>query len=669
MSITLFQDDFSELPLGPFPYDPSHSAMGEYHYIPNKGKTGPWHDPIVSFRYCGPSWLVTAPFMDSQRCMEQMRVEKPREKQAVPVLRAGDTEWTDYTTVVKLRVLTAEEPCGFLFRYQTSLMNYGFFLVPGGAEIQRIHKPERTVLGSCAYEWDSERFYELKVAVKGSLITAFIDNRKVLECSDTAYSRGCIALSACMPAQYLSVLVSAEEETAELLKKEAQDKEERIEKKRAAYPRPALWKKIDLKDFGAGRQIRFGRLTGTRELFFVICQHQRRVFKDRYPFISCMTAVSVATGEILWQIGSPRDTEDVIQLTTDLPFQIYDIDNDGIDEVICSWDFKLMILDGRTGKVKKEIPTPENTEPAESLLGIEFNRHAFTRLNVDAIRIVNVSGNSRPQDILIKDRYARLWIYDRDLNLVWKFSHNNTGHFPYGHDFNNDGRDEIFSCYNMIDSGGNLLWKLPIDTDHTDEIIFGPFDPDHPEGLLAIVSGWEGFMIVDLQGNILVRDINGHGQRISAGNYCPGRRGFEICTTTFWDNQGIIYLYDCKGKEIWHHEQPCNGNVISPVNWDGSGTDLILLNGSAADGGLMDGEGDRVVLFPDDGHPDLCAEVLDITGDSRDEIVLWDRKSLWIYTQDRQQARAEKNYRPLKYPLYNASNYRGEYNFPPEAFM
>ena len=27
---------------------------------------------------------------------------------------------------------------------------------------------------------------------------------------------------------------------------------------------------------------------------------------------------------------------------------------------------------------------------------------------------------------------------------------------------------------------------------------------------------------------------------------------------------------------------------------------------------MLDGEGDRVVVFPDDGHPDLCAEVIDL---------------------------------------------------------
>jgi hypothetical protein len=661
MITTLFYDDFSGFPLGPFPYDPSNSAMGEYHYKPNEGEAGAWYDPITGMGYRGPTWLITAPFLDGRRCMEQMRVDTPREKRALPSLRAGDTEWTDYTVTVPVRALTAEEPCGILFRYQTSLHHYGFFLTPGGAEIQRITKLERKVLASSRFDWNCDSFYELKVCVKGDNINAWIDDTRILECQDSAYTKGCIALAAYMPTQYGPVTVTAEKDAAETMKKAALARKQMTAEKRTIYPQPVLWKKISLNNFGAGRQIRFGHLTGTDEMFFVICQHQRRVFKDRYPYISCMTAVSLNTGNVLWQIGEPRNKEDVIYLTTDLPFQIYDIDNDGVDEVICSWDFRLMILDGRTGRVKKEIPTPENTDDPAAILGIEFKRHAFSRLNVDAIRIVNVSGNKRPSDILIKDRYARLWVYDNDLRLLWKFNHNNTGHFPFSCDFNRDGKDEIFSCYNMIDSSGKLMWELPIDTDHTDEIIFGPIDPDHPEGILAIVSGWEGFMLVDLEGRIIARDINGHGQRISTGNYSPERRGLEICSTTFWENQGIIYLYDCKGNEIWHKEQRCNGNVITPVNWDGSGRDLILLNGNITHGGLIDGEGDVVVSFPNDGHPELCAEVLDLTGDNRDEIVLWDRKSLWIYTQDK--AVVTQTKAPEKYPTYNASNYRGEYNF------
>ena len=660
---TIFSDDFSSFPLGPFPYDHDHSAMGEYHYYPEKGYKGAWFDPIADWDYRGPSWLVTAPRMDGKKMMEQMRMTEPKPKKAVPVLRAGETDWRNVTVTCALRAYTKAQPSGLLFRYQTSMMHYAFYLVKDGVELHRYCKQERTVLAKAAAEWSTDDFHTLAVRAEGDDFTCFLDGKEVLRTSDSAFKEGCVALSACMPASYASITVEMSDEEWNWYQEKKEADKSKLEALRASYPKARLVKKIDLKDFGSGRQLRYGHLTGTDELFFVMAQPQLRVYKDRYPFISCLTAFSFETGQVLWQTGTPRDDEDVIALTTDLPFQVYDIDGDGIDEVIASWDFKLFILDGRDGSVKKQMDTPLNTEAPETVTGLEFGKYAFDRLNVDAIRLVNISGAERPEEILIKDRYSRLWVYDKDLNLKWKFQKYNTGHFPYDHDYDGDGKNEVFSCYNMIGSDGKLRWCLPIEQDHTDEIIYGRFDPEGEEAL-AIVSGWEGFMLVSKDGQILYRDIIGHSQRISAGNYLPSRPGLELCTTTYWGNNGIIYIHDHTGKDIWHREMLCNGNIIAPVNWTGDGRDLILLNASASQGGLMDGEGNIVVLFPDDGHPELSCMAEDIFGDSRDEIIVWDRKSLWVYTPDGPLVTGEKGeYLPEKYPAYNNSNYRGEYSY------
>ena len=94
-----------------------------------------------------------------------------------------------------------------------------------------------------------------------------------------------------------------------------------------------------------------------------------------------------------------------------------------------------------------------------------------------------------------------------------------------------------------------------------------------------------------------------------------------------------------------------------PVNWRGDGQEFVLLSGNAKEGGMIDGHLRRVVMFPDDGHPDLAANVLDLTGDARDEIVLWDQERVWIYTQDRP-FKGERIYAPIRNPDYNESNYR-----------
>jgi hypothetical protein len=58
-------------------------------------------------------------------------------------------------------------------------------------------------------------------------------------------------------------------------------------------------------------------------------------------------------------------------------------------------------------------------------------------------------------------------------------------------------------------------------------------------------------------------------------------------------------------------------------------------------------------VYDIDGHPDMCCEAVDILGDGRDEIITWDYKSLWIYTQDDNPK--PQSYHPVKFPDYNAS--------------
>jgi hypothetical protein len=71
-------------------------------------------------------------------------------------------------------------------------------------------------------------------------------------------------------------------------------------------------------------------------------------------------------------------------------------------------------------------------------------------------------------------------------------------------------------------------------------------------------------------------------------------------------------------------------------------------------------------MFPDDGHPDLAYHVADLTGDPRDEIIVWDQGRVWIYTQDRAAVRGHegKVYAPRRNPDYNDSNYRATVSLP-----
>jgi hypothetical protein len=78
---------------------------------------------------------------------------------------------------------------------------------------------------------------------------------------------------------------------------------------------------------------------------------------------------------------------------------------------------------------------------------------------------------------------------------------------------------------------------------------------------------------------------------------------------------------------------------------------------------MLDGHLRRVVVFPDDGHPEMCMHVMDLTGDARDELIFWDQQSVWMYTQDRPFT-GDRIYAPVRNPHYNESNYRTNVSLP-----
>jgi hypothetical protein len=360
-------------------------------------------------------------------------------------------------------------------------------------------------------------------------------------------------------------------------------------------------------------------------------------------------------GKVLWQIGKPA--HDSYMATCDLPIQIYDIDDDGHEEIIYCKDFKIIVADAATGKTKYSVSTPKAIPHDDYKV---YQNITLERIVGDSIIICNFSGNSRPLDLLIKDRYNNIWAYNNKLELLWH-RHVNCGHFPYAFDVNDDGRDELIVGHSLLNAQGELIWELPGMKCHVDEIVIGKFDPTNDKYQIAMASGEDGFILTDHDGNIISRDMPGHAQRVSVANYRPDLEGLEICVVTFWRNTGIITMYDCKGKKLYSHEPGANGNILSPVNWSSSGEVLMLYSANTALGGLYNGHLEQIVSFPDDGHPQLCCDAVNLFGDCREELLTWDEKMMYIYTQDDNPSTIK--IRTKRYEDYNFSNYRGEFIF------
>ena len=665
----LLKEDFLDFPIGEFPYDKNHSAMGEYHYVNYPGYRGRWNDPVCNHAYNGQgaSWIITE--YDGRHFMEQMRIRNDKPHRTFPTLTSGDRFWKDYELEVKMRMFTTKwGTAGIGFCCQNSMNLLVLVFEEKCLRLEYRHKEEIEIIGSVPFDYNCDDYYVLKVNVNGDHVVCFVDGKQYFDVhTEYAKQGGKVAITASVPAQFEYVNVTTDDENAVKIDNARLEYKRSCEEAQKKYPKMKLVKKIDLKDFGTGRQVRFGHLLGNNEYQIVLAQCQKRVNRDAYGTISCLTAIDL-DGNVLWQHGEPTTNTELGTISADMPMQIYDIDGDGFDEVITAKNFEVLILDGRTGEVKKRAKTPYSTAGEDgTIIGVPDKVYAFDRINPDGMRICNFRGLDKPRDILIKDRYCRVYALNDNLEVMWHFqSDKNTGHFPFAIDINGDGHDELLVGYNMLDCHGKKIWTMPVSEDHIDEIVPGMFVSGANKGkrYFACVAGREGFIISDFEGNLIKKEGIGHAQRVSIANYCPDKEGYEMVVVNFWGHQGIIYFYDSEGQPLWEMENEMNGNLLTPVNWTGDGQDFILTNADPEKGGLLDGNGIQVVKFPDDGHPTLCAEAVNLYGDARDEIVTWDYNSMYIYTQD--DSPKDDVYAPVKYPEFNASNYRGEYSYPKE---
>ena len=82
----------------------------------------------------------------------------------------------------------------------------------------------------------------------------------------------------------------------------------------------------------------------------------------------------------------------------------------------------MLILDGRTGEVKKRAKTPYSTAAEDgTIIGVPDGEYAFDRINPDGMRICNFRGLDKPRDILIKDRYCRVYALNDNLEVMLAF--------------------------------------------------------------------------------------------------------------------------------------------------------------------------------------------------------------------------------------------------------
>jgi hypothetical protein len=647
--VVLLDEDFSELPCGPLAYDVG--AHTEYHFLPEAGPKSTW--AVSTFRYnLPPSWEIRS---QKDRKILVQKSQNPNNHWH-PMVVTGSPYWSDYTVEFHFEPEKTNSRNGLVFRYQNDRQYY--FLGIDQNELvllkvdhgQAFRSPDETILAQSFFRYNEEGLIALTLKVEGNQISVFQFDEQLMSVEDDAFQSGKIGLLSDSPAAFHRVVAT----TGKKLHQETQKQELAWQQEQdsliAENPKMEIYSQMYLADFGVGRNVRFGDLNGDGEIDVLFGQVVHHGPKDRNSELSCLTAMTLDR-QILWQTGTPDEWKSMV--TNDVAFQIHDIDQDGNTEVIYCMGQELIIAEGKTGKVIKKTTTP----PTPGGKAMESGHNSFKNILGDCIYFLDLQGKGYPSDFILKDRYSHLWAYNSDLDILWE-GECRTGHYPYAYDVDNDGKDELLIGYTLFDDDGTKLWSLDDELqDHADGVAIAQFDENEAPKILCAASD-EGLFFAGLDGKISKHHYIGHVQNPAVANFRDDLPGLETVSVNFWGNQGIIHLFD-KDGEIYHSFEPNQyGSMCLPLNWTGKSEEFFILNANATEGGAWDGHGRKVLEFPDDGHPDMCYAVMDITGDCRDEIVVWDPHQLWVYTQDDGPLNSANLYNPRRNPLYNQSNYQ-----------
>jgi hypothetical protein len=397
---------------------------------------------------------------------------------------------------------------------------------------------------------------------------------------------------------------------------------------------PRLVRTIEFKDYGSA-YLRLGDLDADGLPEVLVTQAKAPGGEDK-AIITCLTALDLE-GRILWQVGEPNVTN--TYFGGDLPVQIYDLDHDGSNEVIYIPDEHnvLTILEGKTGKVKKQVPLAGGHD---SLLFADFQ------------------GRGYAQDLLVKDRYHSFWVYGPDFNLLWAKTNVNPGHYPMNFDVNGDGRDELLCGYTLYDGTGKELWHHPDrEFGHHDDAVYIADMNDDGRPEIAIATSGDA-VLLDADGNIIFRKKMGHCQHALIGKFRTDLPGNQVCYLDRYgggysanraERRSTVSLFTMSGEQLWQVKGSIwVAGIMEVDNWTGNPNENFICHYSRGFGPpvLLDGYGREVAIFPfpaaitqrgagpdgKDVYEDYFVQHIDCYGDEREEILVFNSKELRIYT-------------------------------------
>jgi len=383
------------------------------------------------------------------------------------------------------------------------------------------------------------------------------------------------------------------------------------------------WRIITLDPEYSGAWVVAGDLDGDGTVEMVSA---RNVDNNDVHYTSAVVAQRL-DGSVLWRWGDPKVGRK--QLHHDVACQIYDWEGDGKTEVVLSGDGFLYELDGATGREKRRLPLPKDAS--------------------DSIVFVNLSGNSRATDVLVKTRYTQIWAFDRNWKQLWTVENPGgyrTAHQPVPVDLDGDGHDEIMAGYAMLNSDGSTRWvfksqKIAQGRGHCDAFRLVRA-AQRPEDACFVITmcGANGIALLDGNGKPIWEVGGEHFESVDVGRICTDTDGLQFAVDIDhrpWGD-GPVWVFDERGN-VKTKIKTDYARHHSLLDWTGDGVDEIVIAQSRS---IYDCQGHVIATLAMDAKDDVEGEERlaltgDFTGDGIPDILLTTRAmtQVLIYKNER----------------------------------
>jgi rhamnogalacturonan endolyase len=642
---TVFTDGFQELEPGDRPYsDVSDPAIC---YDARRGNIGEW-SVASSLRQEGfdSAWVVRREGEENYMAQTFTNLNdknSPLSLVTHPMIVAGESLWSDYSIEVGFTPQAKFDKCGVVFGYKNPADFY-FFGIEGNTvilkQVQQSVTPLRPIeriLDIRPLVWSPGERLNATITVRRNKVSTILNDSINMYAEGITDLTGKIGLISDLPAKFHKVEVRLlRGEQRKLSRKERQNSR-RSELHQSDHPEMVRWKRFQTGGFGTNQNIRMGDLNGdgNKEIVFV----RPDASGEEVGSISVINLM----GELLWQYGKLIQTDGCSG--EELPVQIHDLDGDGSREVIFVSKGSVYMLEGRTGELIRRVRVP----------GSE---------NVNSLIFGDLVGVGRDNCMLLSDRKHLLMALNEKGELLWE-QHTGSGSQPMVYDMDGDGRHEVLMGYSVINPEGELIYDLGAHIgDRCNGVsVYEIVDGENIIPCLIYAAGDWGLIYYDFQGHLLKQNILGHVSHLGVANLDAELPGLEVITSNQWGSNGLAHVMDSKGSVMAQFLPESGVFRCQSVNWKGDGEEFFITTADTVRGGLYDGAGQLSVVFPSDGHPVTYYMAMDLTGDARDEIILWDPNELWIYTQE-DNPRMGNTYEPHRIPLYNYSMYQMYWSTP-----